>query len=413
MNFLAMKHLQLLSLVLVTSFSGSLFAGMENMHQAGKPKDVCADISQPASLNCAPAPSARFDDNGRLWLAWSHAGHVYVNYSDDKGKSFSSPVSVNRIPEAISAKGENRPKIIPADGKIFVSWTTPLEKRFTGHVRFSVSDDHGEHFSEPIIVNDNLDITGHRFEAIAANQKGEVFMAWLDKRDRLQARQQGKDYHGAALYYSWSEDGGKTFQPNQKIVDHSCECCRVIMDTDHNQLPVILWRNIYGKNTRDHSLVTFTEKNTPAKVQRVSFDQWQVDACPHHGPDMDIASNHDIHMTWFNNAPQRHGLFYARRNTDGSLTEAISVGDYKAAASHPNVISVGQHVWLVWKQFDGKQASIWLQRSENNGDSWSAAKKLAVTDAEADHPFLIRDKDQVFLQWQTKNEGFQLLQLSD
>ena len=222
-----------------------------------------------------------------------------------------------------------------------------------------------------------------------------------------------KKYHGAALYYSWSQDGGKTFQPNLKIIDHSCECCRVVMDIDHNQLPVILWRNIYGKNTRDHSLVTFAEKDTPEQVQRVSFDQWQVDACPHHGPDMDISNNQDIHLTWFDNAPDRHGLFYARRKPDGSLTEAISIGDYQAAASHPNVISVADNVWLVWKQFDGKQASVWLQRSETNGTHWSAAKKIAVTDADADYPFLVRDKDKAYLQWQTKKEGFQLIELTD
>ena len=248
---------------------------------------------------------------------------------------------------------------------------------------------------------------------MTVNEKGEVFIAWLDKRDRLQAEQQGKKYHGAALYYSWSQDGGKTFQPNLKIIDHSCECCRVIMDTDHNQLPVILWRNIYGKNTRDHSLVTFTEKDTPEQVERVSFDQWQVDACPHHGPDMDISNNRDIHLTWFDNAPDRHGLFYARRKTDGTLTEAISIGDYQAAASHPNVISVDQHVWLIWKQFDGKQASVWLQKSETNGTHWSTAIKIAVTDADADYPFLIRDKAKIYLQWQTKNEGFLLIDLTD
>ena len=408
-----MKQLHLISLLLVAGFSGSLFADMGKMHQADKPKDACADISQPASLNCAPAPSARFDQNGRLWLAWSHAGHVYVNYSDDKGKSYSAPVIVNRIPEAISARGENRPKIVPADGKIFVSWTMPLEKRFTGHVRFSVSNDNGEHFSDPIIVNDNLDITGHRFDAMSVNENGEIFIAWLDKRDRLRAERQGNKYHGAALYYSWSQDGGKTFQPNLKINDHSCECCRVVMDMDHRQLPVILWRNIYGKNTRDHSLVTFKKKDTADQIERVSFDQWKIDACPHHGPDMDISDNQDIHLTWFDNAPDRHGLFYARRNTDGSLTEAINIGDYKSAASHPNVISVGEHVWLVWKQFDGKQASVWLQRSESNGTHWDAAKIISATDADADYPFLIRDKDKVYLQWQTRNEGYQLIELSD
>ena len=121
-----MKHLHLISLLLVTGFSGNLFADMGKMHQAGKPNDVCADISQPASLNCSPATSASFDQKGRLWLAWSHAGQVEVNYYNNKGKGYSSPVIVNRKPEAISARGENRPKIIPADGKIFISWTTPL-----------------------------------------------------------------------------------------------------------------------------------------------------------------------------------------------------------------------------------------------------------------------------------------------
>ena len=408
-----MKQLHLISLLLVAGCSGCLFADMGKMHQADKPKDACTDISQPASLNCAPAPSARFDQNGRLWLAWSHAGHVYVNYSDDKGKSYSAPVIVNRIPEAISARGENRPKIVPADGKIFVSWTMPLEKRFTGHVRFSVSNDNGEHFSDPIIVNDNLDITGHRFDAMSVNENGEIFIAWLDKRDRLRAERQGNKYHGAALYYSWSQDGGKTFQPNLKINDHSCECCRVVMDMDHRQLPVLLWRHLYGPNTRDHSLVTFKKKDTADQIERVSFDQWKIDACPHHGPDMDISDNQDIHLAWFDNAPDRHGLFYARRNTDGSLTEAINIGDYKSAASHPNVISVGEHVWLVWKQFDGKQASVWLQRSESNGTHWDAAKIISATDADADYPFLIRDKDKVYLQWQTRNEGYQLIELSD
>lgn len=409
-----MKNLQLIFLLFITGFSGNIFANMKNNHHTDKLKDMCADISQAASLNCASAPDAMFDSHGRLWIVWSHADHIYVNHSDDKGKSYSLAVVVNQKPEPISAKGESRPKIISSGGgKIFITWTTPLQKRFTGNVRFSVSNDGGKHFSSPITVNDNFDITGHRFETMAVNKKGEVFIAWLDKRDHLQAAKQGENYHGAALYYSWSKDSGKTFQINRKIIDHTCECCRVIMHINKNQLPVILWRNIFGENTRDHALVTFVTKNTPAKIQRVSFDQWKVDACPHHGPDMDVSDSGDIHLSWFDNAPDRHGLFYARRKIDGSLTDAISIGNYKAAASHPNVISVGKHVWLVWKQFDGKQESVWLEQSDTNGDGWKSAEKIAVTNADADYPFLIKDKNTVYLQWKTKDEGFQLIQLPE
>lgn len=369
---------------------------------------ACADISQPASLRCAQAPSAVFDDNNRLWLAWAVSGHVYVNYSDDLGKTFSTPVAVNSKPEAISARGENRPKIVVGTkNDVYVSWTKPLEKKFTGHIRFSHSSDGGEHFSEPVIVNDDLNVTGHRFEALAINDKGDVYLSWLDKRDRDLAQKDGKKYHGAALYYTWSDDAGKTFKPNKKIIDHSCECCRVIMKMDE-QLPVVLWRNIYDKNTRDHSLVKFIDKDQPGNIERVSFDNWQIDACPHHGPDMSVAENGLYHLAWFNNGPERHGLFYARRNADGSYNKAINFGDYKAAASHPNVLNKGHKVWLVWKQFDGKQESIWLQQSIDAGISWQVAQQLSVA-KNGDYPFLLANDKQVFVQWQTVEDGFQLI----
>ncbi len=372
---------------------------------------ACMDSSQPASLRCAQAPSAVFDQNNRLWLSWVVAGHVYVNYSDDFGKTFSSPVAVNRKPEAISARGENRPKIVVGKkNDIYVSWTKPLEKRFTGHIRFSHSNDGGENFSEPVIVNDDLNVSGHRFDALAINDAGDVYLSWLDKRDRDQAKKNGNKYHGAALYYTWSDDAGQSFKANQKIIDHSCECCRVVMKMDE-QLPVILWRNIYDKNTRDHSLVKFIDKDKPGKIERVSFDNWQVDSCPHHGPDMSVAENGVYHLTWFDNAPESHGLFYTRRNANGTYDKAINFGDYNAAASHPNVLNIGNTVWLVWKQFDGKQESIWLQRSDDAGVSWLKPEKLAVA-KNADYPFLLSNGQQVFVQWQTVEDGFKLIALS-
>ena len=400
--------------VLLSIFLLANSYGCQASMSHNKPTSVnsaCSDPAQPASLRCAQAPSAVFDENKRLWLAWALAGHVYVNYSDDDGKTFSTPVAVNRKPEAISARGENRPKIVVGKkNDIYVSWTKPLEKRFTGHIRFSYSSDGGEHFSEPVIVNDDLNVSGHRFEALAINDQGVIYLSWLDKRDRDLAKKKGKKYHGAALYYAMSDDAGKTFKPNKKVIDHSCECCRVVMKMDE-QLPVILWRNIYGKNTRDHSLVKFIESEKPGVIERVSFDNWKVDACPHHGPDMSVANNGLYHLTWFDNAPERHGLFYTRRNANGSYDKAINFGDYNAAASHPNVLNKGDEVWLVWKQFDGKQESIWLQHSTDAGVNWQSAQQLAVA-KNSDYPFLLSNGQDVFVQWQTVETGFQLIPIS-
>jgi len=406
-----MKLLNLLTcFLLLTGFSETSPAAHGGGQASAKQSATCSNVNQLPNLDCASAPSAVFSEKDRLWVAWSYAGHVYVSYSDDKAKTFSKPLTVNINPEAISARGENRPKIaINNKGSIYVSWTTPLAKRFSGNIRFSYSNDNGEHFSKPITVNDNLDITGHRFDGLSVAENGTIYLAWLDKRDRLKAKQAGKNYHGAAVYYSWSDDGGKSFQPNKKIIDHSCECCRVIVDTDNNNLPVILWRNIYGKNTRDHTLVNFTAVDKPAKPIRVSYDDWKVDACPHHGPDLSITSTGDYHLTWFNNATERHGLFYKRMNADKTSSTPINFGNYKAAASHPNVINLGKQVWLTWKEFDGKKESIWIQFSNNNGDNWGEAKPVAESVAGSDYPFLLKDKDRVYLQWKTNKEGFQLM----
>lgn len=383
-------------------------------HNKRKPVSACNDVSQPAHIRCATAVSSVFDSSGRLWSTWAYAGHVYINYSDDYGASHSSPLVVNRVPEKISARGENRPKIaIAENANIYISWTMPLEKRFTGHIRFSYSTDQGDTFSDPVIINDNLDITGHRFEALGVNKNGDIYIAWLDKRDRLKSSAKNQPYHGAAVYYTWSDNAGVSFKKNKKIIDHSCECCRVIMDFDEQNLPVILWRNIYGKNIRDHALVNFTSKDEHSAPQRVSFDMWKVDACPHHGPDLSINRSGDYHMVWFNNAELRHGLFYSRRNqSDKTMTEAVQFGDYDKMASHPSVIHSMNNVWLAWKQFDGVKESIWYQMSSDNGSHWNAAQQLRDTSRTSDYPFLIKQNENIYVQWQTEAEGFQLMRIN-
>ncbi|MDP2156061.1 MAG: sialidase family protein, partial [Sulfuricella sp.] len=256
-----------------------------------------------------PALSATtvFDQDGRLWLARVEKGYLYVSHSADKGKNFGAPVKVNSVPENIASDGENRPKIVVAkNGHIYVAYTTSLEKPFSGHIRFSRSLDGGRSFSEPITVNDNREVISHRFEAMGVNDRGEITLAWLDKRDLSAAERKRKKYIGAAVYYAVSKNGGASFEPNRKAADHACECCRVAMAMDKDDVPVIFWRHIYGKNVRDHALLRLDGKSQPVRVSR---DNWEVDACPHHGPAISIGADGVYHLAWFNNAPQRHGLF--------------------------------------------------------------------------------------------------------
>lgn len=386
-------------------------AASHSQHKTAAMPEGCDKAGSVPVLRCALTASATFDQQGRLWLVWVHGEHVYVNYSEDKGTSYSQPFRVNRQPEAIAARGENRPKIVlDQQGRIFVSWTRKLKQRFSGHIRFSRSLDGGRTFSEPVTVNDHLAVTSHRFESLVVNNRGDIFIAWLDKRDKLAMQQQGKPYRGAALYFAVSTDHGASFDKNRKVIDHSCECCRTAMAIDTDQLPVIFWRHIFGKNTRDHALVKLLAPDRVGDVIRVSHDNWQIDGCPHHGPAISIAHDGIYHLAWFNNAPERHGLFYAYSPDKGQqYSLPMAFGQYDAQASHPAVLSLGNQVLLAWQEFDGKQHSLMLMTSNDQGKHWSEARSMAQADGTADYPMLLSHQQTAYLGWHRPGLGLQLI----
>jgi hypothetical protein len=369
-------------------------------------KAYCADLQTSPAIGCSETVTATFDNSGVLWLAWVVRDRIYVQSSTDKGASFSAPIAVSAEPEAIAARGEYRPKIkLDEQGNIYLTWTHNLEKRHTGHIRFSRSTDGGKSFSTPITVNDNPDVIGHRFDALAIGKHGEVFVAWLDARDKEKAKAAKQEFSGTAVYYAWSDNGGKSFYPNQVVAPHSCECCRLGVEIDADNLPVVLWRHVYDGNIRDHALVKFKDWQTPGAVQRVSQENWKIDACPHHGPALSIADNGVYHAVWFSGAADKQGLFYGH-SKDGGLSYSPAYRFGGQGAKHPNVLALGEQVTVVWSEFDGSHNLLQLIRSEDGGLSWSQPEVVGKTAESADDAFLLSDGENVYLSWQT-GQGYQ------
>ena len=395
----------LFAFCLLTVMSGSATADTSMPQRMDPAKTWQAMLAKPSL-----AVTAAFDENGRLWRADVRGRHVYVSRSDDDGAGFNAPVKVNAEPEDMLGDGENRAKIAVRKGTVYVSYTRALEKPMTGDIRFSRSLDGGKTFSAPLTVNDNREIISHRFEAMAVNGKGQVFLAWLDKRDISTAQAQGQPYIGAALYYAISDNGGAGFRPNLKAADHSCECCRVAMALDRDGVPAILWRHVFGKNTRDHALLKLDGLSA---VQRASQDGWEIDACPHHGPALSIAEDGVYHLAWFTNAAQRQGLFYARSADGGKTYSApLPFGDFDAQAGHADVLSQGRMVYLVWKEFDGETGGAYLMISRDGGANWSAPRKVATSADNSDHPLLIGHGKRVYLSWNALREGYRLIEVT-
>jgi hypothetical protein len=352
--------------------------------------------------------SAAFSPDGRLHAVAKQGEHVVLYRSDDDGATWSAPAIVNARPEPISADGENRPKIaFAADGAVLVTWTRPLGKPFSGEIRLARADSGtGSVFSPPITVHrDRAEIT-HRFDSLLVVPDGRVVVAWIDKRDLETAKSRGERYRGAAIYAAVSDDGGRSFRPEQKLADHSCECCRIAAAVDADGAPVVLWRHVFAPNERDHAIARLPAAGAAGAVERATFDRWRIDGCPHHGPSLVVDAAGRRHAVWFNLIDGEGQVAYGRLATDGSPpTARRRIGG--AAAVHADLAVAGARLAIVWKEFDGSRARLFAALSEDGGDSFRSFE-LAATDGASDQPRALARGGELFAFWRTEGGGMTL-----
>ncbi|SKA18360.1 hypothetical protein SAMN02745126_04038 [Enhydrobacter aerosaccus] len=353
-----------------------------------------------------------FAADGTLWVVRGTADRVLVSRSADFGKSFGPQVSVTAEPINMDWGPDSRPQIlVTPSGRLVVTYAIFKDKQFNGRVFATYSDDKGASFAEPRSIT--ADNSSQRFQQTALDPDGRVFAAWIDKRGAAAARAAGKPYPGAALAFAWSSDG-RSFGDTTVAFDNTCECCRLGIAFAGPGRPAVLFRNVFGGTTRDHAVVTFKDAVTPGPLRRVSVDNWNIDACPHHGPSLAIAADGSYHAAWFTGGDARQGVFYARADDASSAfsePRALSAPDRQPA--RPYLLAIGNTIHLVWKEFDGNRTRILGQASHDSGRSWSSAHSIADTDDASDHPLLIAYKDRAYLSWLTKTEGYRLIPLED
>ena len=353
------------------------------------------------------AISVAFDSSGNLWKASSNGDFVQVESSRDLGKHFSKAISINQTAQKIVADGEARPKIaIGPDGNIYLTWTQSLAKPFSAYVWFARSINGGKTFETPFIVHqDRAEIT-HQFEALNIAPNGNVTIAWVDN-------------------YALSTDKGTSFAPEQKLADNSCECCSIVFTHKPNGTVVAMWRHVFEGGERDHMIAEIPINVSQAPVvQRATFGRWKVDGCPHHGAALATGGEGKdwwgYHMAWFDGGNDETGkdasLFYARMDGEAWVSSpAKKFGNHNKQAGHPALLSLGEKVWLVWRETETlnklTKYTIVAKFSDDGGRSWSEAKTVASTGDKADYPQLLAKDNQPFLVWNTLKDGLQIIAL--
>lgn len=364
-------------------------------------------------MRCATKATPAFAPDGTLWLVWMAGGKISVASSRDAGKSFSTAVAATPEPLNLDWGPDARPKIaIDGKGGIALAFSIFRDKAFNGQVLTTRSDDGGKSFAklQPITADNE----SQRFEAIGFDNNGALFAAWLDKRNRVPAREAGKKYEGAAVFFASSADGGASYSDARMAIDNTCECCRIALAFDPSNRPVVVFRNIFEGGIRDHAVIAFGDGAAPGEPRRVAVDDWQIAVCPHHGPSLAVSPNGTYHVTWFTNGKARKGLFYAHSRDGGkSFSAPLAIGDAKRTPSRPFVQAGTQGLAMAWKEFDGERTRVQVMTSHDDGQSWTKPRTVAETSDASDHPLLVTDGRKTYLSWMTKADGYRFIPIGD
>lgn len=184
-------------------------------------------------------PAIAVNKKGDIYITWhdnkNGNNDIFIVKSRDGGKSFEKPARVDDTGNEVS--GQIYPTIaIDGNSRVYAAWYD--FRNGNSDIYFAKSNDSGKTFSRNIKVNfgdDEGATTGQNSPSIAASKKGDVYLAWEDKRNPRT---------GSDIYFARMAQNGDGFEDNIHIDDEAAENNSQNYPTiavNENSLIVIAW----------------------------------------------------------------------------------------------------------------------------------------------------------------------------
>jgi hypothetical protein len=292
-----------------------------------------------------PAHEPQLAANGSLVAMTFGAGNaIYFSASRDAGRTFSNPVKVAEA-DVVPLTRHRGPRIAISGGAIVISAVMGKTLSHEQHAHGLPSDgdlvvwrslDGGQKWSRGIVVDDVPGAPTEGLHSLAADARGNLFAAWLDKRGAK----------GTKLYGARSVDGGLTWSKNFLIYQSPdgsiCECCHPSATLDPSGQALVMWRNWLG-GSRDMFLTRSRGGAAFSKPQKLGEGTWHLNGCPMDGGGLAVSATKTI-TAW----RRGENVFLAE---PGKPESQIGTGKDVALALD------GDRVYVSWT--DGTKIEAW------------------------------------------------------
>jgi hypothetical protein len=346
-------------------------------------------------------PALQFTREGSLHVAW-------VEKSGPQGEVRTAQVSVGKPATAVvqvSQAGNGPDAVhqspgfaIGPDGAQFVTWSAANRTPgalFASDLQLARSND-GQTFRTPVQVNDDGLAISHTFESLLVGKGGEVYMAWLDGRN--------KDRSGASAMFACSEDQGAALGKNIVIDGMACPCCRPMVAQAPDGSLWVAWRKTFDGNVRDIVVAHSTDRGRTFSAPRtVSHDGWVFDACPHRGPSIGFDGQGRLYIGWYTEGRDEQPRLFIATSDDQGVNFSTPAALHSEITSLPDNLQMAVdregRVAAVWEEVTGVRKRVVLRVSTDRGRTFGPLLTLS-NGSKAEHPAVtIHDSGKVAIAW--------------
>ncbi len=248
----------------------------------------------------APAREPQLAASGStVALTFGAGSAIYFTVSHDSGRTFSVPVKVEQASNVVLTHHRG-PRIAFSGKTIVISAITSTTPSSDAHAHSGDPDgdlfvwrstDGGRSWSQAIRVNDVPNATNEALHTLAADGKGNLFLAWLDHRP-------GND--GKTLYGARSADAGATWSKNFLVYQSPdgtiCECCHPSSAFMPDGELLVMWRN-WLDGSRDMYLARSRAGAAFGPAEKLGTGTWKLKGCPMDGGGV-VISRQRVFTAW-------------------------------------------------------------------------------------------------------------------
>jgi hypothetical protein len=252
-------------------------------------------LAAESTISTGSQPQVSADNKGIIRIVFGDKDNIFCATSANQGVSFSKPALVGHITNM--HLGMSRGPQLASSANYSV--ITAMDK--SGNIHWFRLKNSSSKWEKMGVINDIDQSAPEGLMGIAADKKDNFYAVWLDTRTghRNQVYFSGL----AAKSTSWS----KNILAYQSPDGHVCECCKPNIAV-HGQEVAIMFRN-WLSGSRD---LYVTKSVDGGKVfqpaQKMGTNTWALNGCPMDGGGIVVDEANSIHTAW-----QRKGeIFYAQ-----------------------------------------------------------------------------------------------------